>query len=290
MDTAFILKQKIQNGNYIDDPIAMLKNSEIVKKYSTLENLTDLGKIFALIGLSEIPFSYQLEITKKLINFINNYIATKKGFSYTRKVEDIVPCYNAMLLEAYCMLGLGKTIEAQNAVNWIKNYQLFERNKTTIWQENGICKHGGCLKKTPCYIGIGKSIRALITYQNLVDNKDEEVECLLKKGETYMLKQRIYKRLSNDQPISAHITDNMFPQSYVLSLTDLIYIVGERSLWEKEETSDLYNLVNSKVTKKQGWKNEFVYKYAGYVAFDNRRKESPWITDIINSSLEPKKY
>lgn len=285
MDTAFILKQKIQNSEYIDNPISMLKKSEIIKKYSSLENLNDLGKIFALIGLAEIPFAKELEITKKLVDFINKYIATEKGFSYTRNVKDIVPCYNAMLLEAYCRLGLGKTSEAQSALNWIKKYQLFERNKETMWQESGVCKHGGCLKKTPCYIGIGKSIRALIAYQSLVDKKDEEVEYLLKKGDTYMLKQKIYKRLTNGQPISAHITDNMFPQSYVLSLTDLIYITGERSLWEIEETKDLKNLIKNKMTKKQGWKNEYIYNYTGYIAFDNRRKESLWITDIINNSL-----
>lgn len=285
MDTAFILKTKIENGEGIDQPMSFLEKSEIVQKYCELENLTDLGKIFALIGLAEISYSSELDKTKELVVFVNEQIATSEGFSYTRKVQDIVPCYNAMLLESYCRLGLGKTKEAQTALNWIKKYQLFERNKTTDWQESGICKHGGCLKKTPCYIGIGKTMRTLITYQELVDGNDEEVEALLVQGTNYMLKQKMYKRLTNGQPISAHITENMFPQSYVLSLTDIIYITGKRSLWTLELTTDLKELVTNKMTKKQGWKNEFIYKYNGYIPFDNRRKESPWITDLIFNSL-----
>lgn len=285
MDTAFILKQKINNGENVANPITFLENSEIVQKYYHLKNLTDLGKIFALIGLAEIPYSNELEKTKELVSFVNEQIATSKGFSYTRNVQDIVPCYNAMLLEAYCRLGLGETKEAQVALNWIKQYQLFERNKTTNWQESGICKHGGCLKKTPCYIGIGKTIRALIAYQETVDGNDEEVETLLVRGTNYMLKQEMYKRLTNGQPISAHITENMFPQSYVLSLTDIIYITGKRSLWNSKSTMNLKKLVTTKKTRKQGWKNEFIYKYNGYVSFDTRRNESPRITDLIISSI-----
>ncbi|OJG96876.1 hypothetical protein RV18_GL001814 [Enterococcus termitis] len=286
VDTAFKLKKKIEDKEDIDNPIVYLEKSEIVQKYSELENLTDLGKIFALIGLSEIPYSHELAITKELVAFINSHIATNEGFSYTRKAEGLVPCYNAMLLEAYCKLGLGKTDETQKALNWIKQYQLFERNKTTTWRENGICKHGGCLKKTPCYIGIGKTIRALIAYQELVDNKDEKVEYLLEKGTNYMLNQKMYKRLSNGEAISAHITDNMFPQSYALSLTDIVYITGKRALWGLKATKDLRTLIESKRTKKEGWKNEYIYKYKGYIAFDNRRQESPWITDIIENSLK----
>ena len=69
----------------------------------------------------------------------------------------IVPCYNAMLLEAFTRLGKADSQDVQNALGWIKEYQVFDRNQQTRWKYDGICKHGGCMKATPCYIGIGKT-------------------------------------------------------------------------------------------------------------------------------------
>lgn len=286
MDSGLILKRKLAVGEKVTNPMAYLDKSEIVKKYSNLTHLTDLGKIFAFVGLSEIPFAEELSITKELICFINERIATEKGFSYTGQVKDIVPCYNAMLLEAYCRLGLGETTEAENARDWIKKYQLFDRGATSDWKESGVCKFGGCFKNTPCYIGVGKSVRALVTYQKLVNKADEEVADCLIKGVDYMLRHQLFKRLSNDRPISPHITENMFPQSYVLSVTDLVYIAGEMDLWKMPETNALKDLIQSKRTKNGGWKIDYIYKYNGYLPFDNRRTESVWLTDFYRGLLK----
>jgi hypothetical protein len=54
VDTVLKLKNKIEDKKDTDNPIVYLEKSEIIQKYSELENLTDCGKIFALIGLSEI--------------------------------------------------------------------------------------------------------------------------------------------------------------------------------------------------------------------------------------------
>ncbi|WP_206859170.1 hypothetical protein [Candidatus Enterococcus mangumiae] len=286
MDTAYLLKRKIDQQEPIDEPMSYLEQSSIVKKYEQQENLSALGKIFALIGLAEIPYANQLPVTQSLIQYVDDHLATNDGFSYTGKAEDIVPCYNAMLLEAYVRLGLGQTPAAQRALMWIKNYQLFERNQTTTWTGRGICQHGGCLRKTPCYIGIGKSIRALITYQKVVDPADLKVNQMIDEGITYMQKHQWFKRLSNEQPISAHITENMFPQGYVLSLTDLVYIASHRKELDKEALKPLIELLKMKQTKTNGWKNEYIYRYNGYQPFSSRRQDCPWITEIILQFLQ----
>ena len=104
-----------------------------------------------------------------------------------------------MLLEAYTRLQMAKSNEAQNALDWIKRYQVFERNQRTSWRYGEICKHGGCMKATPCYIGIGKTVRALITYAKYIKNADSHVEQLIEQGIVYMLKHNMYQRLSNQQ-------------------------------------------------------------------------------------------
>ncbi|THB60377.1 hypothetical protein ESZ54_10815 [Vagococcus silagei] len=265
--------------------VQMIEKSKIVKKITSETDLNTLGKIYKILALSEIPFAAELAYTKKLINEINTEISTVEGFSYTGKVEDIVPCYNAMLLGAYCRLGLGHTQEAQKALNWIKKYQVFQRNQLTRWSHKGICKHGGCLNAVTCYIGIGKSIKGLLIYRDLVSQNDCDVNQLIDQGIDYMLKHQMYLRLSENVPISPHITDSIFPETYPLSLTDLVEIVGRAQLKNRIEVQPLLNLIESKKTVDGGWKVDYRYHYQGYMPFETRRKDSEWLAYFYNNWL-----
>ena len=282
MDSALVLRMKVDQNKEISDPFDYLDHSDIIKNYAKMTKLKPLGKIFALIGLAEIPYAEKLPITQELLAFVNQNLSTSEGFSFTGKLEEIVPCYNAMLFEAYCRLGLGKSSEAQNALQWIKQYQVFDRQQKTTWPHKGICKFGGCMMKVPCYIGIGKTMRALLTYQEKVDPHDEKVNALIEQGVDYMLQHNLYQRLSTGQPISPHITESMFPQSYVLSLTDLVYIIEKSQHTTDPRAHDLLQLIHQKKTKTGGWKIDYIYKYAGYLPFENRRKDSEWITYLYS--------
>lgn len=158
MDSALVLRMKVDQNKEISDPFDYLDHSDIIKNYAKMTKLKPLGKIFALIGLAEIPYAEKLPITQELLAFVNQNLSTSEGFSFTGKLEEIVPCYNAILFEAYCRLGLGKSSEAQNALQWIKQYQVFDRQQKTTWLHKGICKFGGCMMRVPCYIGIGKTM------------------------------------------------------------------------------------------------------------------------------------
>lgn len=283
MDRALELRMKVEKNETIEDPLDYLNHSEIIKKYSDMTDLNPLGKIFALIGLAEIPYAEKLPVTQELLDFVNQQLATPEGFAFTGKLEEIVPCYNAMLFEAYCRLGLGKSAAAQDALHWIKQYQVFDREQKTAWPHKGICKFGGCMRTVPCYIGIGKTVRALLTYQEKVDQHDKKVNALIDQGIDYMLQHKLYRRFSNGQPISAHITESMFPQSYVLSLTDLVCILKKSQSSADPRAQDLLQLIQQKQTKTGGWKIDYIYKYAGYLPFNNRRKDSEWLTYLYSS-------
>ena len=282
MDSALVLRMKVDQNKEISDSFDYLDHSDIIKNYAKMTKLKPLGKIFALIGLAEIPYAEKLPITQELLAFVNQNLSTSEGFSFTGKLEEIVPCYNAMLFEAYCRLGLGKSSEAQNALQWIKQYQVFDRQQKTTWPHKGICKFGGCMMRVPCYIGIGKTMRALLTYQEKVDPHDEKVNALIEQGVDYMLQHNLYQRLSTGHPISPHITESMFPQSYVLSLTDLMYIIEKSQYTTDPRAHGLLQLIHQKKTKTGGWKIDYIYKYAGYLPFENRRKDSEWITYLYS--------
>lgn len=283
MDTALILRIASEKNEYLEDNeiSSLLSQSALVEKLTADFMDNPLFAVFRVMGLSEIPHIETLLYTQKMIDYINRNIATQQGFSCLGGVEEIVPCYNAMLLEAYCRLGLAASKEAQAALSWIEQYQLFERNQTTSWPHKGICKHGGCLGKTPCYIGIGKTVRALVTYSEWVKQENQEVESLLMQGTDYMLRHKMFQRLSDGRPISPHITDIMFPQSYALSLTDLTYIVGKRQLTTHENSMALLRLLQEKQITAGQWKIDCLYSYKGYIGFETRRKASEWISVLF---------
>jgi hypothetical protein len=283
VDTALTLRIAYENNKRLaDHEIShMLSKSKVVDRLTGDFIEQPLFAVFRIMGLSEIPYIEGLTYTKCLIEYINRDIATPEGFSCLGGVEEIVPCYNAMLLEAYCRLGLTGTKEVQAALTWIRRYQLFERGQTTLWPHKGVCKHGGCLGKTPCYIGIGKTIRALVTYSECTGHEDSEVERMLAHGIDYMLRHKMYQRLTNEKPISAHITDIMIPQNYAISLTDLAYIVAKKRLTYEPDCAQLLHLILEKQTADKQWKIDYIYNYKGYVGFESRRKASEWISALF---------
>ncbi|WRS28369.1 hypothetical protein U6B65_04340 [Oscillospiraceae bacterium MB08-C2-2] len=283
MDTALTLRVACEEGKCLenDQISSLLSQSALVRKLTTDFVDHPLFAVFRIMGLSEIPYMERLPYTQKMVDYINRNIATAQGFSCLGRMEEIVPCYNAMLLEAYCRLGLANSKEAQAALSWIEQYQLFERNQTTSWPHKGVCKHGGCLGKTPCYIGISKTVRALTTYSEFVKHENWNVEKLLVQGTGYMLRHKMFQRLSDGKPISAHITDIMFPQSYALSLTDLTYIVGKRQLMTSEDSSELLHLLQEKQIAENQWKIDYLYSYKGYVGFESKRKASEWVSALF---------
>lgn len=283
MDTALELRIAFEKNNPLSETeiCRLLNQSQLVGKLTGDFIDNPLFAVFRVMGLSEIPFIERLSYTKNLIDYINQSIATPEGFACLGGIKEIVPCYNAMLLEAYCRLGLAAGKEAQAALSWIEHYQLFERNQTTSWPHKGICKHGGCLGKTPCYIGIGKTVRALVTYSEYFKHENPDVENLLMQGIGYMLRHKMYRRLTDGKPICPHITDIMIPQSYALSLTDLAYIVGKRRLASEPDCAPLLRLIQEKRTGENQWKVDYLYNYKGYVGFETRRKASEWISALF---------
>lgn len=289
MDTALQLRIKFDDKESLADNEIdlLLAESKVVQKLTSSYEENAFFNLFRLICLSEIPYAERLPYTQNVIAFISSHLSLPEGFSYTGNVDYIVPCYNAMLLEAYTRLGKAASQEVQNALKWIKQYQVFARSQTTSWKYDGICKHGGCMNAVPCYIGIGKTVRALITYAEYTNHSDKTVEALIEKGTEYMLRHNMYQRLSNHAPISAHITDIMFPQAYMLSLTDLVYIAGMAKLWSDTRTDALRDLIDHKACdcSKDKWKIDYVYSHKGYKAFDTKGKASEWISHICKVCL-----
>jgi hypothetical protein len=283
MDTALELRIAVDNGDVLaDTEIARLfTESDLVKRLTAEFKSKPLYAIWRLVALSEIPHSRTLEYTKGVVEYVERYLATESGFTLTGKATDLLPCYNAMLLEAYCKLGLSGLDSAQNALKWILEYQPFERGVQSAWSGKGVQKYGGCLKQTPCFLGIAKSVGALVHYTKANDKADASVNALIEKGMEYILSHRLYTRLSNGEPINSHMLDISFPASYQLNVVELLDLARLTGKLLDERCADALQYVQSKRLSTGGWKIDYAYKADGYLTFDRRGKEGEWISYVL---------
>lgn len=227
MDTALLLRQGIENGmSFSNEEVSNhLQSSKLVTKLTNEFKEKPLFAIWRLIALSEIPYTSTLKYTQNLIAWVVDNLFCEVGFSFTGVKEDIVPCYNAMIIEALSKLGEAESTLVQQAVQWIKDYQFFQRGGKTTWTGKGIYKYGGCLNSTPCFIGIAKTLKALIYYRNRSGlRNDVKLDTMIDEATNYIKQHHFCYRLSNGKPISKHILEPAFPASYVLSIVELLEI------------------------------------------------------------------
>lgn len=283
MDSALVLRRKYDRGVELDAQRidSLSYSSELVQSLTSDFSKNSLYPIWRLLALSEIPYAGRLVYTQDLIEYIEQTYATSEGFSISGKVEDLLPCYNAMIVEAFSKLGYSDRPVVRNAIEWMKKYQVFERDQPTLWQGKGIKKYGGCMKLTPCFIGIAKSVKALIYYSYYSKVKDDQINELIRKGTDYILKHNLYRRLSNNEPITKHILDIAYPQSYQLNIVELLDIAFMTNNMNDPRVRYAVDYVKSKKTKENYWKINYIYHADGYVSFDRRGQKAEWVTYLF---------
>lgn len=287
MDSALLLKMEFdKRRNLTDETISSLLNSsELIETLTMNFSKNSLYPIWRLLALSEIPYTGRLKYTQELLQYIETTYATTDGFSITGKSADILPCYNAMIVEAYSKLGFVDNHYVKRAVEWIKNFQIFDRGELTSWSGIGVTKYGGCLKSTPCYIGIAKSIKALLYYHNASAIQDEKIREIIRKGTDYLLNHNLYQRLTNNEPITKHILDIAYPQSYQLNIVELLDIAYLTNNMNDFRVKQAVDFINSRKTKVNDWKINYIYKADGYISFDKRGRKGEWVSYLLEKYL-----
>lgn len=285
MDDALKLRQAYDDGAILsDDTIHQyLHHSDLISKLCDEFSTKSLYPIWRLIALSEIPYSNRLTYTQTLMDHIIKTYGHEAGFSLTGKADDLLPCYNGMLLEAFSKLGVRNEF-TENAVQWIKKYQVFDRNAQTTWSGKGIQKYGGCMKQTPCYIGIAKSVKALIHYQRL--SKDDSVQGFIDQGVSYILSHHLIFRQSKEEPITKHIKNIAFPPSYQLNVLELLEIIYLAGCMDDPRVEKVKSYLENKRHAVHDYKINYVYKADGYISFDSRGQKGEWVSYLIQKYLK----
>ena len=291
MDTALVLKQKFDRGeikNY-KQAAGYLKKSGVVQDLLGDFDETILNLLGRLAKISEIPFTYKLERVQTWVTELARLSYCEDGFSVTGKSDDILSCYNSMITSVLIRMKYTEVERITKGIEWILKYQNVERGLENKWSGSRILKYGGCMKSTPCYIGVVKAMIALSDFKKQDYYKpDKKLEQKLNEGLDYILEHQIYKRRSNGRAITKDITKLTYPFSYKTNLLEILRLLQDNKLDLDLRSEPAKEYLRSKRQKAGFWKVNSTYLPAGWVPIDRPKEPGEWISYEIEKVLNVK--
>lgn len=288
-DKAFILKQKVDSGQISDfkEASKLLEPSVLMKKLLTEDfNPDALNLLNRLNELSEIPFTGQLrqvqEWCKKLVvlSFCGD------GFSLNGNSDYILSCYNSMITGLLTRLDYRDKEPVRKGIDWILKYQNVARNKENQWMGTGIKKYGGCMKSTPCYIGVVKAMIALSDYKKQPDYiPDNLLEDKLSMGLNYILEHNLFKRLSDGNPITKDIQKITYPFTWKTNIIEILRLLKDNGLDSDFHCQPAKEYLLGKQKRDGYWQINSSYFPKAWIQFDIPKESGLWVTHEISKLL-----
>lgn len=294
VDSALTLKKAHEKGEIISARKAreMLAQSELIDRLLT--DPKQKPHTFAglrayewrLLELSEIPFTYTLEKTRKWLELLIDKSYISEGFSLTGDKDGLLACHNAMITTICVRMKYDDKEKIDAGISWIVNYQSVERGIECKWTGSDLfTRFGGCMKKTPCFYGVVKSMIALTEYKKRFGSS-ERLDNKLSRGLEYIFKHKVFKRLSTGKPIEPSIIENFYPYTYKSNIIEILSLLKENGLLGDERCNEAIEILKQKQRPDGFWQADKIYMKTAWVAFDNPKTPGPWISYVISRLLE----
>jgi hypothetical protein len=292
-DPALTLKKRYDNGETIsnEQALSLLNKSELIKQLLVTPKrkpVTFVGVrnyLWRLLELSEIPYSYLLGKVQNWINLLVEKTYIDDGFALEGNRDGLLACHNAMITTILIKMKYKDLKKIESGIQWILDYQSVERGQVCSWKGSDLyTRFGGCMKLTPCYYGLVKSMITLTEYRkNYGDFKslDEKLE----QGLVYILKHKVFKRLTSDEPIEDSIILNFYPYTYKSNIAEILSLLKSNGQMEDERCIEAIRLLKSKQKKDGLWSADVSYMKSVWVDFDIPKKPGLWISHIIDDLL-----
>ncbi|WGH75971.1 hypothetical protein P8625_02045 [Tenacibaculum tangerinum] len=290
MDKALELKIKFKNNEITNfrEAEQYLNNSDLFKSLLTDFDYSVLNLLWRLTQLAEIPFSNNYSIVAEWTEKLINETFTGEGFSLNGKNDYLLACYNGMITSILIKLNHYDKDKIRKGINWIKNYQNVKRGEKCDWKGTGLKKYGGCMKSTPCYIGLVKSMIALSDYKNSIDYRtDNNLEIKLEEGLNYILNQKIFLRISNNKPITKDITKLTYPFTWKINIIEILRLIKDNQMLNDSRCSIAQEYLKSKRKDDGFWwcQTSNIMKNKSWIRFDKPREKGLWISNEIEQLL-----
>ncbi len=284
LDKAFLLKQQHDAGHISDlnEARKYLDNSELVKELLADFELNVLNLLHRLTELAEIPWTCKLEKVQTWLSQLVKMSWCGDGFSITGKSNDILSCYNSMITSVLLRMQYPEKECVTKGIRWILDYQNVERGQKTNWNGPGILKYGGCMKATPCYIGVVKAMIALSDYKHSDHyQQNDQLEQKLSTGLEYILSHSIFKRRSKDEPVTKDIMKLTYPFTYKTNIIEILRLIMDNNLHTDPRCLPAKEYLGSKRQKNGYWKVNSSYLPKSWVVFDRLGEPGVWISHEI---------
>lgn len=283
MDAALALKKQFdqQQITTFAEAKGYLDNSILFHQLQEEFELTSLNLLHRLLELMEIPFADQYEKVQKWRDQLADMTFCGDGFSLSGKSNDILACYNAMITHVLMRLNFSNHPQINAGVEWIIQYQNISRGVACLWKGESINKYGGCMKSTPCYIGVVKSMLVLSQAVQRKEFGDLNIQSKLSKGLEYILEHQVYLRKSTAQPITPYLTKLTFPFTYKTNVIEILRLLKENQKLDDPRCRLALEYLKKK-KKKQGYWTVNSVPYPKYwVSFDPIKQKGQWISHEI---------
>lgn len=293
-DLALTLKKRHEKGeNFnIKEARAILEQSELLKKL--LETpvrppTTYVGLrayMWRLLELSEIPFTNIIERVKNWLKILVEKSYIREGFSLEGKKDNLLACHNAMITTILIKMAYEDKEKIEAGINWILKYQSVERGKECNWSGSDLyTRFGGCMKKIPCYYGVVKSMIALTEYKEFFGSTGK-IEDKLSQGLEYILRHKVFKRLSVDKPIEDSIILNFYPYTYKSNIIEILSLLKANNLLTDERCYEAINILKNKKRRDGLWQADTSFMKSAWINFDIPKKPGLWISYIIDKIIK----
>lgn len=271
-----MLAQSELIGNLLTDPKQKPRTFVGIRAYE-----------WRLLELSEIPFTHTLKKVQNWLELLVDKTSIPEGFSLTGKKKGVLACHNALITLILTRMEYDKeTIDA--GIDWILDYQSVERGKECTWTGTDLFERfGGCMKKTPCYYGVVKSMVALTEYKKRFGGS-QNLATKLSQGLEYILKHHVFKRLSTSTPIEPSIIENFYPYPYKSNIIEILSLLNAHNLLEDQRCKEAIEILRRKRRPDGFWQADVSYMKTAWVEFDTLKTPGPWISSVISRLVESK--
>src|SRR5690554_2449288 len=293
IDPALTLKKEFDRGAEfsMEEAQKALKKSGLVNKLVTKPKQrpgTFVGLRayeWRLLELSEIPYTYTLDTVKEWLAMLIERTYIKEGFSLTGDKDGLLSCHNSMITTILIKMNYEDKDLIDAGINWIIKYQNSNRGEKCNWTGRDLfTKYGGCMKKTPCFYGVVKSMITLSEYNKKYE-ASQEIQNKLSKGLEYILEHNVYKKLSTGEPIESSIIKNFYPYTYRTNIIEILSLLKANGLLGDERCNDAMDVLRQKRRDDGFWQADTSYMKTAWVDFDKPKKPGQWISYVIKNIL-----
>lgn len=289
-DSALFLKKSYEKGEKIspEEIQKMLEQSDLIKMLleppkrppTTFVGIRALE--WRLLELSEIPFSYTLNEVQNWIKILVEKSFIKEGFSLEGTKDNLLACHNSLITTILLKMQYDEKEKIDAGIDWILKYQSIERGKECTWPGKDLyTRFGGCMKKIPCYYGVIKAMITLTEYKKQYGDSDE-LNNKLSQGLEYILKHRVFMKLSSDSPIEDSIILNFYPYTYRSNIIEILSLLKANDLLGDKRCTEAIEILKKKQRSDGYWQVDTSYMKSAWIDFDTPKKSGLWISYIIN--------